>query len=179
MYFIVWDMFCGWSAYETRLHVVGEGDSGTYYRLSPSPWGSFVPYGSAERQDYDIAGQFGYRLGMNALAHTDHEPIRRLLVVEEAWPKKFNLPAELWKLRYQADKPAEPNRYYHVRRIYNAAGELLTQRHDWVSTQYEMCVLDNPRLRTDMRKGHTFFATNPADRSANAIQPAGFEVQSR
>ena len=28
MYFLVWDMFCGWSAYEGRLHLIGEGESG-------------------------------------------------------------------------------------------------------------------------------------------------------
>ena len=26
MYFVVWDMFCGWSAYANRLHIVGEGE---------------------------------------------------------------------------------------------------------------------------------------------------------
>jgi hypothetical protein len=174
MYFLVWDMFCGWSAYETRMHVVGEGDSGTMYELAPAPWGSFVPYGSAQRQDYDVFGQYGYRLASNVLAHTEHEPIRRIMVVEESWPKKFNLPGELWELRYQTEKPAEPRSYFQVRRTYSAVGVCLHERNSWLNTQFEMCVLDNPRLRTDMRKGHTFFATNPGDRSASAIQPVGF-----
>jgi hypothetical protein len=175
MYFIVWDMFCGWSAYESRLHVVGEGDSGAYYRLAPAPWGAFVPFGSAQRQDYDVFGQYGYRLATNVLAHTEHEPIRRILVVEETWPKKYNLPEELWEARYGEPKPASPRRYYHVRRTYNAAGACLSQRSDWLTAQYEMCVLENPRLRADMRKGHTYFTASPAG-GASAIQPASFET---
>lgn len=177
MYFIVWDMFCGWSSYETRMHVVGEGDSGTYYRLAPAPWGAFIPYGSAERQDYDLSGQFGYRAAANALAHTEHEPIRRILVVEESWPKKYNLPAALWQVRYQTPKPAEPQSYFHVLRTYNSAGVCLQQQRDFLATQYELCVLDNPKLRSDMRKGHTFFASNPSDRSASAVQPASYETE--
>ena len=27
MYYIVWDMFCGWSAYSIRTHIIGEGIS--------------------------------------------------------------------------------------------------------------------------------------------------------
>lgn len=175
MYFIVWDMFCGWSAYETRVQVVGEGASGQHYLLAPAPWGAFVPYGSAERQDYDTYAQFGYRQARNTLAHTEHEPIHRIFLVEQSWNKKFNLPAPLWEQKYLASKPAEPRSYYSVLRTYNGSGDCLTQCNSWLSRQSELCVLENPRLRADMRKGHTFYATNPASRSASAIQPAGYE----
>ena len=38
MYFVVWDMFCGWSAYANRLHIIGEGEDNKYYELAPGPW---------------------------------------------------------------------------------------------------------------------------------------------
>ena len=31
MYFVVWDMFCGWSAYANRVHIIGEGEDNKYY----------------------------------------------------------------------------------------------------------------------------------------------------
>lgn len=170
MYFIVWDMFCGWSAYETRCEVIGEGDSGTYYQLAPGPWGEIRPFGSAERRDYDAYGQFGHRLAANTLRHTVHEPIRRIYIVEKAWAKKYNLPAPLWELRYRTPKPAEFPCYYHLRAIYNEQGVCLHRVDDWLKTQYELCVLDNPRLRSDMRKGHTFFASQPRDRQSDRIE---------
>ena len=41
MYFVVWDMFCGWSAYANRTQIIAEGESGRYYDCllytSPSP----------------------------------------------------------------------------------------------------------------------------------------------
>lgn len=179
MYLIVWDMFCGWAAYETRCEVVGEGDSGTYYRLAPGPWGGFRPFGSAERRDYDIHGQFGHRLASNTLRRTDHERIRRVYVVEQAWAKKYNLPAPLWQRRYGTDKPADIPCYYHVRAILNTDGEYLHRAEGWLTTQFEMAVLDNPRLRADMRKGHTFYASHPGERSPGTIQTIGYESEIR
>ena len=32
MYFLVWDMYCGWCGYEVRHHVIAQGESGQYYR---------------------------------------------------------------------------------------------------------------------------------------------------
>lgn len=176
MYFIVWDMYCGWSAFENRTHVIGEGDSGQYYELSPGPWGGLQPFSSADRKDYDIHAFHGYSLAANTLAQTEHEPIRRIYVVEESWSKKYNLPPALWKLRYQSEKPEDHRSYYHVRKIYNSSGEILQQSNDWLNTQFELAVLDNPRLRTNMRKGHTFYASGPQDRSSNAVRPVNFET---
>ena len=39
MYFVVWDMFCGWSAFDSRVHIVAEGESGKYYDLNTSRLG--------------------------------------------------------------------------------------------------------------------------------------------
>lgn len=173
MYFVVWDMYCGWSAYENRLHIIGEGASGKYYELAPGPWGDFTPYASCGRQHYDTHAQFAYRLATNTIAHTRHEPISRIMVVEEAWPKKYNLPDALWKL--QETGPKVPHSYYHLRAVYAPDGRCVQRANSFLEHQYELAVANNPRLRNDMRKGHTFFATNPADRAPLGIQQVGYE----
>ena len=85
MYFIVWDMYCGWSGYEVRHHIIAEGESGKYYELTPPPWGEFVPFGSAERHHYDGSTVYTGQITAHILAHTDHEPITQVVLVEESW----------------------------------------------------------------------------------------------
>ncbi len=75
MYFIVWDMFCGWSAYEDRTHIIGQGESGRYYDLAPAPWGDYRPFGDIERHHYDPFATHAGNLAMNTLRYSDHEPI--------------------------------------------------------------------------------------------------------
>jgi hypothetical protein len=174
MYFVVWDMYCGWSAYEQRYHILGEGESGTYYELAPGPWGDFSAFGSCGRHHYDVFGQFAQRIADNTLAHTEHEPILRVLLVEEAWPKKYNLPDELWALQHAG--PKEPHSYFHLRSIYAPDGRCLHRGADFLARQYELAVMSNPRLRSDMRKGHTIFATGPSDPSASQVVPASWET---
>ena len=70
MYFLVWDMYCGWGAYETRSHVIAVGESGQYYEITPPPWGEFVPFGSAERHTYDSSASFTGILTAHVLEHT-------------------------------------------------------------------------------------------------------------
>src|SRR5207302_5649746 len=52
-------------------------------------------------------------IGLNVLKHTRHEPITRVFVIEECWPKKFNLPDAIWKMRY--DDPKNVQKYYRQR----------------------------------------------------------------
>jgi hypothetical protein len=174
MYFLVWDMFCGWSAYETRIHIVGEGESGRHYALAPGPWGDFHPYSQMHRQDYDVNVSYAWRLAQNTLAHTEHEPMRRIYVLEEAWSKKHNLPPALWRQKYHTEKPADHHTYWHVRRTYNAAGETLRLVGNWMRCQSELIVLDDPRMRDRARKSQTFYASNPHERFKDGIQPAAF-----
>lgn len=122
MYFIVWDMYCGWSAYETRLHIVAEGESGQLYELEP-PWGSFHPFGSIDRRNYDVNAMHLGNIGRNILNHTEHEPIDRIFVIEESWSKKYNLSPELWQQFY--DEPFEPVTYFRRRALFNADGVCL------------------------------------------------------
>jgi len=159
MYFVVWDMFCGWSAHEIRFHVLGEGESGNYYRLAPGPWNSFSPYGELTRQHYDTLGNSFHKMARMTLEHTEHEPMRRVLVVEECWPKKYNLPDSLWKLRY--DEPKDPQSYFWVRQVHTPEGELVAYHGDWLNHVSAVALSNNPRLMSDARRGKPFYAINP------------------
>ena len=115
MYFLVWDMFCGWSAFDSRIHLVAEGESGTYYDVTHPPWGEFQPYGYIGRENYDQFQNHTPKLGLNILKHTRHEPMNRLFVVEECWAKKYNMADAVWKARYDDDKDL-------IRHFYRAHG---------------------------------------------------------
>ena len=134
MYYFVWDMFCGWSAQSTRTHVLAEGESGQWYDAGVGPWDSFRPYGELPRVHYDMQGVHAPRLAANVLRHTSHEPIRRLVVVEECWPKKFNLPAEVYARRFGAEK--DPVSYFNVRHVVSADGRLVASRPAWADAEH-------------------------------------------
>ena len=85
MYFLVWDMFCGWSAYEDRTHIIGQGESGRFYELAPGPWGDYQPFGDPGRQNYDPFANHSVTLAMNTLRYSEHEPMHRIYVVQETW----------------------------------------------------------------------------------------------
>ncbi len=162
MYFFTWDMFCGWSAFEARYHLIAEGESGTYYWLSPGPWGEFQPYGDLTRNHYDYYGNGLIRMAMNTVRHTDHEPLQRILFVEECWPKKYNLPDHLWAMRFS--EPKEPMSYFWLRDVYSADGKLLDQKIDFLKQLYADSIYKNPRLQADATRGRPMFMTSPGDR---------------
>jgi hypothetical protein len=126
MYFTVWDMFCGWDGWAYRRHIVAEGESGKLYELNPAPWGEYHPFGHLGREQYDSFRTHGVAIGLNCLAHTQHEPITRLLMIEETWSKKFNLPDPFWSQLHDEEK--QINRYFYVKSIYRPDGVLLSQR---------------------------------------------------
>lgn len=162
MYFIVWDMFCGWSAYEDRVHIIGEGESGKFYQLSPGPWGEFKPFGDIGRQHYDPFSTHAMVIAQSTLRNSKHEPIDRVYVVQETWAKKFNLPNHLWAERYNV--PKEPYSYFHLRKVFNADGQLVQLNPAWFDYQTQLNVSDNPRLFRDAYKGKPFFHLNPMNR---------------
>jgi len=164
IYYFVWDMFCGWSAHEVRYHLIAEGESGAHYRLSPAPWSTFAPYGDLERDQYDAMGNAHAKIAMNTLRHTDHEPIVRILLIEEAWPKKYNLPDHLWAARF--DEPKDPHSYFWHKMTMSADGAVLQSNRDFVSQLTAQTIYDNPRLKADTVRGKPFFAVNPAKRNA-------------
>jgi hypothetical protein len=164
MYFIVWDMYCGWAAHECRIHLVAEGESGTHYEVLPPPWGDFAPFGTVGRQHYDTVHNSIHRMGLNVLKQTDHEPIVRLKVIEESWPKKYNLPEHLWAARFE--EPREPMSYFWNSEIFDGEGEVINSVPVYLTQLYNQAIGSNPRLAADARKNQSFIAINPAHRRA-------------
>lgn len=163
MYYAVWDMFCGWQAYESRIHLVAEGVNGDFYELSPPPWGHFAPFGDLGRIHYDPLGNSFLRIAQNTLKNTEHEPIRRILVVEECWQKKYNLPDDMWAARF--DEPKDPKSYFWLRNTFTPEGDLMYSVVDFVGYQSSLAVCENPRLMADAKRGRPFFSVNPARRA--------------
>ena len=164
MYFVVWDMFCGWSAYSNRIQLIGEGESGTFYELGSAPWGEYHPYGNIGRRHYDSFGHSLNELAVNCLKHTRNEPIRRIYAA-----KKFSLPDHLWASLYE--HPKDKHVYHHVRAIYDGEGRTLQFNKNWLAYQAVKLVADNPRLQADAHRGRPFFAISPALRSDDVLNP--------
>ncbi len=148
MYFLVWDMYCGWCGYEIRHHVIAQGESGQYYEVTPPPWGEFVPFGSANRHDYDGSASFTGAIAAHVLDHTDHEPISEVILVEEAWSKKYNMPDALYESRYE--EPREQRSYFRPRLLLSADGTIRERYLDWTGWLSHQALADNPRLQRDI-----------------------------
>ena len=160
MYMIVWDMFCGWAAYDSRIHIIAEGESQTYYDLTHAPWGELHPYGYIGRENYDAWNSHTGNLGLNVLKHTQHEPISRILVVEESWPKKFNLPDHIWNARY--DDPKEDFHYYRLRVAMLPDGTVAQRYNSFTQFHLGMMVNDNPRLVAESMNSKPVFIIDHA-----------------
>ena len=171
MYFLVWDMFCGWAAYQNLNHIIAEGESGTLYEASPGPWGDIYPYGSkVGRQHYDSFVNHGHALALNVLRHTDHEPITRIFVIEELYAKKYDLPDAVWKRRYSGTK--DKFSYFRVRREYCGEGRLTLSHASWFDQQYMLTLIDNPRLEREARNSQSFFMVDRAATSRSGVMSA-------
>ena len=164
MYFVVWDMFCGWSAYSNRLQVIAEGESGKFYEVSPPPWGELNPFGHIERRHYDISDLLMTRMIANNLKHTSHEPISNVYVVEELWPKKFNLPDHVWEANF--NEPKDMQKYYNIRGMFAADGTKTRCLRPWLQVQLVRSISNNPRLRKQAANSQPFFTVTPNMRSA-------------
>jgi hypothetical protein len=184
MYYFVWDMFCGWSAHEYRYHFIAEGESGTYYDVTHGPWGDVHLFGNITRATYDSVGNAYGPIAMNTLKHTRHEPIECVHIIEEAWPKKYNIPDYLWLSRYE--EPKDKVSYHTRRMIVNPDGTVVLDQPNYPSLLYAQSVHSNPRLQADYKRGKPFYAVNPehrqsaysysADRTDSNIQRAGHSV---
>lgn len=162
MYYFIWDMFCGWSSHEIRYHVIGEGDSGTYYELAPGPWVRFMPYGDLDRVHYDTLGNSHHKMALNALKRTDHEPIHRIVMLEEVWPKKYNFSDRMWSMRF--DEPKEPLSYFWQRAEMTDEGRVISVVKDYLQYLNDRSVLDNPRLFSELNSGKEHYIINPNHR---------------
>lgn len=175
-YFVVWDMYGGWNTFSKRTLLIAEGESGQHYDVTP-PWKEYYPYGSAERHDYDSGGLYSGAVAANTLKQTQHEPIVRVMLVEQIWSKKYNLPDHLWKQRF--DEPKEPRMYYYLRSIFDADGAVTTRHFDWESNLSYYTVIDNPALRNTVARSRPYMVTDQFQRAEspnqNFVQPASFE----
>jgi len=158
MYFIVWDMFCGWAGYSQRYHMIAEGESGQFYDVGSEPWGEFYPYGYLGRRHYDPTGNNVKRFAMNILKHTSHEPMKRVYIIEENWSKKYNIPDAYWAEKYE--EPKEQHSYFYTRQILDGNGLLLNNFPNWASYQSSLIIMDNPRFLADAKRKRTFYAVN-------------------
>jgi hypothetical protein len=152
LYFVTFNMFSGWSCFEARAHIIGEGASGTFYELGPPPWGEFDPYGPPARQHYDPHMDKEWPIADNTLRHTSHEPMTRIYIIEEEYPKRLNLPDAQYQAYYH--KPKAFHSYYNVRFVMDSQGKALGQQFEWLAIQDKVSVMDNPRLLADASK-HT------------------------
>lgn len=172
-YFVVWDMFCGWTAWDARTHVIAQDTSGQFYELR-EPWGEFHPFGHVARIHYDNTSHLLPKHIKNVLAKTVHEEIERVYVVEEVWPKQYNLPPRLFE-HYFA-RPNDKLSYFHLRAICAGDGSPMTINPDWHSQQKLNAVYDNPRLRRQSKQATGTFNTlyNPRQSAmADALSAGG------
>ena len=155
-YFVVWDMFCGWSAWDSRTHVIAEGASGEFYDIR-EPWGEFHPFGHVARIHYDNTNILLPKHIDNVLSHTEHEPIDRVFVIEEVWPKQYNLPPKLYQ--HYFGRANDKLSYFHLRAVCQDNGAVITSYPDWYTQQALNAIYDNPRLRRQSRDASSFYGT--------------------
>ncbi len=169
-YFVVWDMFCGWEAYDNRTHILAEDVNGQYYDVTP-PWGEFNPFGHVPRVHYDVCNNLVPKHINHVLSHTSHPEIDRVYVVQEIWPKQFNIPDHLWNQYYE--EPRDRMSYYNLRAVCLPNGALLNSYPDWFVAQTLSSVADNPRLQLAAKRAQPYYNTfvNPS-RAAAASSPA-------
>ncbi|QDT38282.1 hypothetical protein [Stratiformator vulcanicus] len=172
MYYIVWDMFCGWTSWDVRLEVIGEGVSGKYYSLAPGPWGGINTHGRLDRRDYDVGGLACCRIALNTLKHTSHEEIARIFVVERAWNKKYNIPDHLWEERFE--EPRDPHYYHKIYHVISGEGVLLSSQPNWLTHYTSVAQNADPRLQSQMRTRQPFYLLDMA-----AANNSGQELSSQ
>jgi len=159
MYYVIWDMFCGWSGYENRQHLIAESVNGEYYSLTPAPWGEYKPFGPANRPDYDSFAVHSGTIARNVLSHTRHDPILRVYLVEENWSKRYNMPDYLWKRQFEEEK--EPRSYFHTRVVYDENCFPIQQKMSWNAAIYDQELRSDPRLARHRKNAKPFYAITP------------------
>ena len=122
----------------------------------------FMPYGDLHRMHYDVLGNVQHRMALNALKHTDHEPIHRIVMVEELWPKQYNFSDAAWAMRY--DEPKDPKSYYWQLAEMTDEGRVTSAVDEYLVYLQRKSVSDNPRLYTDLHRGREHYVLNPYQR---------------
>jgi hypothetical protein len=168
MYMIVWDMFCGWSAYDYRHHLVAEGTDGEYYAVEPAPWGTIYPYGNLPRHQYDYTANFTNEFVKHVLSKTDHVPINRVLLIEETWAKKYNILDHLYSWSYGKEK--DIHKYYNLQAVISPEGENVARNYNFINAVSSTQVMENPKIRTMMQSSRPFYEVRVGQR----MQPINY-----
>ncbi len=172
-YYFVWDMFCGWQAWDTRTRIIGEDADGNYYAVE-EPWGAVTPSGDVPRIHHDVNNTLLSRHVKNVLDHSAHPPIDRVYVVQELWPKQYNVPEHLWANCFY--EPKDPTVYYNLRVICDAKGNWLDSYPDWFAVQNHQAVVENPRLQRASAQGTPFDNTFFTPRTAKGQESRIFNL---
>ena len=165
-YFAVWDMFCGWTAWDGRTHIIAQDSNGEFLEVR-EPWGEFHPFGHVARIHYDNTNHLLSGHIDNILKNTVHENIDRVYVVEEVWPKQYNVPPKLFEQYFE--RANDKLSYFHLRAICAPNGRPLTINPDWHTQQQLNAVYDNPRLRRQSHNATGLYSTmyNPRENAAS------------
>lgn len=165
MYFIVWDMYCGWTAYNHGYRAVAEGVSGTFYDLNPPPWGAFRPFNTLDRLQSITSSDNQARMTRLIARNTKHEPLARMFVVEEAWAKQYDLPEYIWKAHNAIERV--PFRYTKIVLTQAGDGEIVEAQIPWLDSQAQLMLADNPRLEQEIRNSRPFFMVEEQQRGGS------------
>jgi len=133
MYYIVWDMFvAGLRIPFAPISLVKESAENIMsYRRVPGAIISLTAI--VGRRHYDTTGGAWLKMAMNTLDKTDHEPMLRILCIEETWCKKYNLPDSVWDQRYE--EPKDFQNYYRLRRVITPEGLIVQNYVPWLTRQ--------------------------------------------
>lgn len=178
-YFVVWDMFCGWQAYDQRLHFIAETSDGRYFDVE-EPWGAFRPFGHVGRVHYDFSSRLLSKHINHIVSHTAHDPFDCVYIVQECWPKQYNLPDAMWEQNFCG--PRDKMSYYHLRAVCDSRGDVMNLYPDWYQQQKLNSIADNPRVRHQARQSRSSFGvlyTPPSGShsSHGTGMPDGLELQ--
>lgn len=159
MYYVVWDMYSMWTAYESRLHIIGEGKSGRFYELSPPPWGTLNPWSKDfDRATCDFTFNYAGKFANNTLRHTRHEPIVQVYAIEEVWAKQYNAPDDLWHRQFAEAK--DFTSYFNVVKTISGNGETEQNFTSWRARLLGVSVWNNPRLMREAKELSPMFHLN-------------------
>lgn len=127
-YFFTWDMFPGYVTENTRRRLVGITKEGRYLQLFPEEddYRTGID-GKVSRLDWIFLNKHLDVLRekleprIAALNADNDDPIVRVVLVEEFWPTKFNLPDDLYREAYGVEHPHR--RYWRTRGRWNVADD--------------------------------------------------------
>ncbi|MEZ6123238.1 MAG: hypothetical protein R3C49_08705 [Planctomycetaceae bacterium] len=115
--------------YVLRLDGLGQSDSSDCRRdqrkllRAAGTLGRVHPFGHVARIHYDNTNLLLPRHIDSVLKHTDHEQVDRVFVIEEVWPKQYNLPPSLYAHYFGRKRSPE---LLHVRAICTDNGSVIT-----------------------------------------------------